>query len=278
MPNVFAALDLGSNESPPPNTLDGTDPVNTGSGHDDHPLNPASTVFVPAAVNSQTAAHPVVNRCRLPKLNLPTFSGNPLDWQTFWDCYEASVHNNTTLNGAQKFSYLKAQVTGDAARVIAGFPLTNVIYAQSVNLLKERFGQPSKIVNAHMQALLNLNNPSLQLQSLQVFYDTLETHIRGLNSLGKSEDSYGALLVPIVQSKLPSELKKALAREHNDTDWTISELRAAILKEIKILEAGVHVNLSNNLFDKAFPPSSTMQLHTSSPKSPQSFANQIVKK
>ena len=108
LPNVFAALDLGSNESPPPNNLDGTNPVNTGSGHDDHPLNPASAVFVPTAVNYQTAAHPVVNRCRLPKLNLPTFSGNPLDWQTFWDCYEASVHNNTTLNGAQKFSYLKA--------------------------------------------------------------------------------------------------------------------------------------------------------------------------
>ena len=83
LPNVFVALDLGSNGSPPPNNLDGTNPVNTGSGHDDHPLNPASTVFVPAAVNSQTAAHPVVNRCRLPKLNLPTFSGNPLDWQTF---------------------------------------------------------------------------------------------------------------------------------------------------------------------------------------------------
>ena len=209
LPNVFAALDFGSNESPPPNNLDGTNPVNTGSGHDDHPLNPALTVFVPAAVNSQTAAHPVVNRCRLPKLNLPPFSCNPLDWQTFWDCYEASVHNNTALNGAQKFSSLKAQVTGDAARAIAGFPLTNVNYAESLNLLKERFGQPSKIVNAHMQALLNLTNPSLQLQSLQVFYDTLETHIQGLNSLGKSEDSYGALLVPIMQSKLPSEQKKS---------------------------------------------------------------------
>ena len=188
------------------------------------------------------------------------------------------MHNNTTLNGAQKLSYLKTQVTVDAARTIAGFPLTNVNYAQSVNLLKEHFGQPSKIVNAHMQALLNITNPSLQLQSLQVFYDTLETHIWGLNSLGKSEDSYGALLVPIIQSKLPSKLKKALAREHNDTAWTISELWAAILKEIKILEASVQVNLSNDLFDKAFPPSTTMQLHTSSPKSPQLFANQIVKK
>ena len=53
-----------------------------------------------------------------------------------------------------------------------------------MNLLKERFGQPLKIVSAHMQALLNLTNPSLQLQSLQVFSDTLEIHIRGLDSLG----------------------------------------------------------------------------------------------
>ena len=43
---------------------------------------------------------------RLPKLDLPQFTGNPLHWQSFWGCFEATVHSNTSLTGVQKLSYL----------------------------------------------------------------------------------------------------------------------------------------------------------------------------
>ena len=103
------------------------------------------------------------------------------------------VYNETPLvpGGVQKFSYLKAQLTGDASRAIAGFPLSNVNYEQAIKLLKERFGQPSKITSAHMQALLDIASPINQLTSLQLFYDTMENHVRGLESLGRSHKSYG---------------------------------------------------------------------------------------
>ena len=50
--------------------------------------------------------------------------------------------------------------TGDAAH---GFPLTNNNYPHSIALIKDRFGQPYKSVNAHMDALLNLGKPSNSL-------------------------------------------------------------------------------------------------------------------
>ena len=74
---------------------------------------------------------------RLPQLDLPQFTGNPLFWQSFWDCFEAAVHSNRSLTGVQKLSYLCAQLRGDAARVIAGFQLTNANYEHSIALLKE---------------------------------------------------------------------------------------------------------------------------------------------
>lgn len=114
---------------------------------------------------------------RLSNLNLPTFSCNPHNWSTFWDSFKAAVHSNTTLGGVQKFSYLKAQLTGDASRAIAGFPLSNANHEQTVKLLKERFGQPSKIISAHMQALLEIASPANQLTSLQLFYDTMENRL-----------------------------------------------------------------------------------------------------
>ena len=109
---------------------------------------PSLTVppHVPVNVTSQSTT-------RLPKLTLPTFSGNPLMWQTFWDSFSAAVHSNNSLTGVHKFNYLRAQVTDEAAKSIAGFPLTNDNYEHSIALLKERFGQMQKIVNAHMQVL-----------------------------------------------------------------------------------------------------------------------------
>ena len=78
----------------------------------------------------------------LPKLTLPSFNGNPLEFQTFWDFFEAAVHNNVGLTGAQKFQYLRALLSGDAAQVISNLPLCGANYLNSVKLLKDRFGQP----------------------------------------------------------------------------------------------------------------------------------------
>ncbi|XP_065900135.1 uncharacterized protein [Dysidea avara] len=175
---------------------------------------------------------------RLPKLELPQFNGDPLVWQTFWDCFEAAVHSNTSLTGVQKLSYLRAQLHGDAARVIAGFQLTNDNYGHSVTLLKDRFGQVYKQVEAHMQAFVDLPNPSNSLSSLRQFYDTTEGHIRSLATLGEPEDSYGSLLVTILLGKLPAKTKQNLVRAHGNKKWTITELQAAVLNEIHILEMG----------------------------------------
>ncbi len=126
----------------------------------------------PSTQSSPTASVPPQNICRLPKLSLPIFSGNPLEWQSFWDSFDTAVHRNPTLTGIQRFNYLKAQLMGEALQTIAGFPLTNNNYDQAVNLLKDRFGQPHKIVNAHMHALLEVSPPSENLDSFRGFYDT----------------------------------------------------------------------------------------------------------
>lgn len=128
-----------------------------------------------------------------------------LPWQPFWDSFEAAVHSNPNLTGVEKFNYLRAQLEGEAARTAGGFPLTNANYEQSISLLKARFGKQQRIVNAHIQALLDLQAPTNTAASLQQLLDTIENHIRGLESLGKHKDSFGDFLV---FSKLPSVIRK----------------------------------------------------------------------
>ena len=199
---------------------------------------------------------------RLPKLELPQFSGNPLMWQSFWDIFEASVHNSNSLTGVQKLSYLRSQLQGEAAHVIAGFQLTGPNYTHSVDLLKERFGQPYKQIDAHMQALIDLQSPSATLVGLRDFHDAIEGHIRSLASLGQSQNTYGSLLVTIILGKLPTKIKQNLARTHGRQQWDLDELQKAILDEIYILEVGSHT-------DTHTPPlTPTASFHTGASSKP----------
>ena len=99
------------------------------------PLDIHATEFVPTPLVSEaslpasvtTMVPPREPVSSLPKLNLPIFSGDPLTWQSFRDSFDAAVHNNSMLDGVQKFNYLRAQMQGGAARVIAGLPLTTVM-------------------------------------------------------------------------------------------------------------------------------------------------------
>ena len=89
-----------------------------------------------------------------------------------------------------------------------------------------------------MQVLLNLPTPRNNIADLRTFYDVIESHIRGLSSMGITPETYGALLIPITLGKLPADVRRNLAKDQNKSDWNIDELREALLKEIRILEQG----------------------------------------
>ena len=182
------------------------------------------------------------NASRLPKLTLSIFEGDPLKWQTFWDSFDSAVHSNNVLTNVQKLNYLRAHLEGEAARAIAGFPLTSVNYHQSLDVLRNRFGDQQKIINTHMHALMNLPNANNNITSLRTLCDVIENHVHGLAALGQSTESYGALLVLMVLGKLPADVRKNLAREHSNLEWTLDQLRDSIVKEIRVIEAGASVS------------------------------------
>ena len=122
--------------------------------------------------------------------------------------------------------------------VIAGLPLTNANYHHAVSLLKERYGQPHKLISTHIQALLELPKLINKLTSLQMFHNTVEGHIHCLQSLGKSPDTLETLLVPIMLGKLPEETKKNMARAHESSQWTVQQFQVFLLKDIHIFETG----------------------------------------
>ncbi|XP_065895716.1 uncharacterized protein [Dysidea avara] len=89
-----------------------------------------------------------------------------------------------------------------------------------------------------MEALLNVPAPSQNLASLQSFHNTVQIHMRSLSALDMPPESYGPLLTSVTLSKLPSDTRTNMARDHYDSKWTIDELLASISKKIRIFEVG----------------------------------------
>ena len=150
---------------------------------------------------------------RLPKLQLTHFKGDVTKWRSFWDCFKAAVHSNQAISKIGKYNYLNSLLEGPAARAIQGLALTEANYNNAIELLQARFGKPQQVISAHMDELLRL--PSCagdKSSSLWYVYDKISVHVRGLEALGVSSKEYGSLLIPILMSKLPNDLRMRIAR------------------------------------------------------------------
>ena len=73
--------------------------------------------------------------------------------------------------------------------------------------------------------------------SLRYVYDKISVHVRGLEALGVSSKEYGSLLIPILMSKLPNDLRMRIARESKGEVWKIDELIETLRVEIEVREA-----------------------------------------
>ena len=64
-------------------------------------------------------------QCKLPKILLPEFSGDPLKWQGFWDQYQVAIDNKNNISDIDKFNYLKGCLKGEALSAVSGLTLNS---------------------------------------------------------------------------------------------------------------------------------------------------------
>ncbi|XP_064479018.1 uncharacterized protein LOC135392227 [Ornithodoros turicata] len=154
-------------------------------------------------------------KVKLPRLELLKFDGKQKNWNSFWEQFDRLVHRNEDLSLSDKFSYLKSLLTGDAAAAIAGLHVSAECYKDAVELLQQRFGADTAIIQEHMEALLNIRpiQSSEDVHELRKLHDRLRAHMRGLNVLGVAEDSYCSLLYPVLLRSLPKDLVLQYSRK-----------------------------------------------------------------
>ena len=167
----------------------------------------ATPPLIPSATETLARTH-------LPKLVLPKFKGDVTKWTGFWELFDSAVNQNRDISKVDKFNYLHSLLEGTAASAIQGLTLSEANYDTAIELLKGRFGKPQTIICAHMDKLLKVpactNDRPASLRSV---YDRINVHISGLSTLGIESEQYGSLLIPVIITKLPDNIRLRIARE-----------------------------------------------------------------
>ena len=92
---------------------------------------------------------------KLPKLELKSFDGRALSWQSFLDRFDSSIHKNTYLNDIDKFSYLSFSCSS-ASESIYKLTRTAENFTEAINLLYERYGNTQVQISAHVKQFVSL--------------------------------------------------------------------------------------------------------------------------
>lgn len=145
---------------------------------------------------------------KLPRLDLPTFDGEILQWKIFLDMFNASIHNNQNLSKIQKFTYLKAALSGEAEASIADLTLSDANYDVAIKTLTDRYENPRRIKLAVVHDFLSYKQ-SNGADGLRGLIDKTNQLQRIFQSLKMTEkDTLDALLIYIIQEKMDGDAKQ----------------------------------------------------------------------
>ncbi|KAL3108239.1 hypothetical protein niasHT_018647 [Heterodera trifolii] len=126
------------------------------------------------------AIRPMIN---LPALQLPDFDGFEGNWPSFWAAFGHTIHDNSSLTGAQKLTYLVGRLRGSARTLVDGFSLTDHNYPIVVDLLKGRYGDDDKRADRAPERIVPFGKTHRALPPIKGFFRKCGP---GLQTVGKS--------------------------------------------------------------------------------------------
>ena len=167
--------------------------------------------------NSSTAPTTDTHGVKLPKIDVPTFTGDILNWNTYWEQFSVAIHDRTDISDIEKLVYLRHSVKDGSARpVIDGLSRTGDQYQEAVECLRSRYDRPRIIHQTHVRKIIDI--PTLKHGSgkeLRHLHDTAQQHVRALKSMGYEPS--GAFLTSILELKLDPDTMFEWQRHSNSS-------------------------------------------------------------
>ncbi|KYN09793.1 hypothetical protein ALC57_18086 [Trachymyrmex cornetzi] len=185
---------------------------------------------------------------RLPKIQLPTFTGAYEDWYTFYDSFDKLIHTNEKLSSIQKFHYLRSSLKDEAANVIKSFDITASNYNEAWELLIERFDNKKRIIKTHIRVMFEITPIHKESpMALRGLIDEILKHFRALKALKRPVEHWDDVMIHLVISKLDAfTVKEWELSRTGQTIPTFKDLMEFLSERCKALETIVNKTSSRS--------------------------------
>ena len=225
----------------------------------------------------RSSFNPTANKfINLPKLKLPEFSGNPLEWPEWSSLFLATV-DSAGIDNSLKMNHLKTLVTGRAKAAIDGMGYSGEMYPIAWNTLQQNFGRTKVIVNAQLRQIYSFPfiKPNDSAAIIK-FAQTVSTCVNVLTLHNCTGDLQSEAVLNSIVRKLSPELKQKWF--FHVAEYGVEYADAVYFREWLNNVAYVHDNIASQFptqeakkssfgKDKAKPNMSSFVANTSKPTS-----------
>lgn len=93
---------------------------------------------------------------KLPKLEMPKFDGNYMQYQSFKALFMRMVDKKADLDNCERLAYLKGQLSGEPAAIIAHLAIENASYTSAWELLNKRYDNKHALIMKLIDKMIKL--------------------------------------------------------------------------------------------------------------------------
>lgn len=178
---------------------------------------------------------------RLPKIGLPTFSGDIKKWPEYFDTFNALIHNSTSITDTEKFHYLSSSLSGDALTVVKPFPKTHEYYRDAYDALTARYQNKRDLAFTCWRDILNVDLKCNDAHEFRKSLDLLEENLSILKTLKLPTGQWDFILVYHILSKLDTKLRRDFEEKHTDVELpTYTQLKTFLQSKCEALLRDTH--------------------------------------
>ncbi|XP_062704661.1 uncharacterized protein LOC134286964 [Aedes albopictus] len=176
---------------------------------------------------------------RLPKIDLPKFSGDESRWISFRDNFLSMIHGNVDIPTVNKLQYLLQSLEGEARKPFESVDIQADNYAPTWDALMKRYDNKRFLRKELFRRLFEL--PTMKRESAQelnTLVDDFQRHVKALGKLGEPIQHWNTPLTFILCNKLDPYTLRAWEQETRQKDEVkYDELIEFLTQQVRMLKS-----------------------------------------
>lgn len=159
-----------------------------------------------------------VSNVKLPKINIPTFSGVIKEWPKFYDLFNSLIHNNKSFSDSERMHFLISSLSGDALALIRTYPAQGSFYTEAYKTLTTRYQDTRELAFTCWKEILDVNLKSNSPFEFRRALDLIVENLTILKGLSLPTKEWDFIMCYHILSKLDSPTRCAYERQNTSSE------------------------------------------------------------